>query len=69
MLKTSIQQTKQIEREPFYKELYKKEGLEAITKAGFFHDSNTSSQGINFEESVNIPCTPINFIKFKKNNK
>lgn len=50
-----------IKRDPFYSELYEKYGREFIDDAGFFED--TAKTDVNVLDSINLLCTPIEFLK------
>jgi nicotinic acid mononucleotide adenylyltransferase len=47
--------------EPYYKDLYKQYGIDYCVDNGFFFNRN--SVEINWLRHVEIPCTPINFLK------
>lgn len=49
-----------ISRDPYYSDLYDKYGYDFIVDAGFFED--TAKENVNILESLDILCTPINFI-------
>ena len=53
--------TWKITRDKFYGELYWQHGLEFITEAGFFFDTSTEDE--NLDWSINTLCTPIAFLK------
>lgn len=58
---TISEQIQRLEIEPYYKELYKKYGIEYCVENGFFFNSNNTE--INWRRHVEIPCTPINFLE------
>ena len=50
-----------IERDSIYKDIYEKDGEKGLIEAGFIFDS--SKENFKIEDSLNILCTPIHFIK------
>ena len=50
-----------VERDGFYKELYEQYGNDFIVNAGFFED--TAIENYNIENSLDIMCTPLSFMK------
>lgn len=50
-----------IARDPYYSELYLQYGEEFIKEAGFFYD--TATENYDIKSSLDIMCTPINFVK------
>lgn len=55
-----------IERDYFFKELYEQTDQSFIEYAGFFFDSST--ENVNLKDTLNILCTPVNFLKEKLSN-
>ena len=53
-----------INRDCFYKDLYKKYGFDYIVNAGFFND--TAKRDVNIVDTMKILCTPIAGFKLKK---
>lgn len=54
-----------IKRDPFYSKLYEQFGEEFVKEAGFFED--TAAADTNILESLNVMCTPLDFLKTNLN--